>query len=329
MSDSRWSTTQANQWYSQQPWLVGCNFTPSTAINQLEMWQAETFDPATIDRELGWAASLGFNCVRVYLHDLLWMDDAQGFTQRISRYLEIASGHDIRTMFVIFDDCWDKHPQLGKQRAPLPGVHNSGWVQSPGDEVVVDPSTWGRLETYVKGVVGAFASDQRVLACDVYNEPGNGGLAERSAPLLQRAYDWSRSAKPAQPLTCGIWWSNQAITAVQVAESDIITFHDYEGVDHLRQQINDLRLHNRPLICTEYMARPRGSRFQTHLPVFKQERVGCLNWGLVSGKTQTCYPWGSQEGSAEPEVWFHDIFRSDGTPFDLAEAAFIRQTILR
>ena len=81
----------------------------------------------------------------------------------------------------------------------------------------------------------------------------------------------------------------------------------------------------RPLVCTEYMARTQNSRFATHLPIFKEENVGCYNWGLVSGKTQTIFPWGSPKGAAEPKLWFHDIFHKDGRPYDEAEVALIRK----
>src|SRR6516165_5212093 len=110
-----WTTEKANAWYKQQPWLVGCNFIPSTAINELEMWQAETFDKETIDRELGWAQGIGMNSVRVFLHIVPWQTDAIGFKQRINEYLFIANKHKIRTMFVLFDDCWNDNPQAGAQ----------------------------------------------------------------------------------------------------------------------------------------------------------------------------------------------------------------------
>ena len=101
-----------------QPWLVGCNFLPSTAINQLEMWQPETFDAATIDRELGWAESLGFNTVRVFLHDLPWNDDRDAFFKNVDKFLEIAAKHKIRPMIVFFDGVWDPDPQSGPQNRP-------------------------------------------------------------------------------------------------------------------------------------------------------------------------------------------------------------------
>src|SRR5687767_2190334 len=128
----RWTPQQANEWYAKQPWFVGANYGPATAINQLEMWQADTFDLATIDRELSWAKGLGFNSMRVFLHHLLWEQDPKGFLKRLDQYLEVSDKHGIGTMFVLFDSVWDPEPKLGKQREPQKGLHNSGWLQSPG-----------------------------------------------------------------------------------------------------------------------------------------------------------------------------------------------------
>src|ERR1700758_5513262 len=173
-AQDRWTEEQANAWYARQPWPVGANFLPSTAINELEMWQAETFDTATIDRELGWAEGIGMNTMRVFLHNLLWEQDPEGFKKRIDEFLTIAARHHIRPIFVLFDSCWDPFPKLGPQHPPIPGVHNSGWVQAPGAKILADSSQYPQLESYVKGVVGGFANDQRILAWDVWNEPDNG-----------------------------------------------------------------------------------------------------------------------------------------------------------
>jgi hypothetical protein len=321
----RWSAADANAWYAKQPWLVGCNFIPSTAINQLEMWQADTFDPKTIDRELGWAESIGFNCVRVYLHDLAWEADADGFKKRIDEYLKIASKHGIRTVFCLFDACWQPEPKIGKQPPPEPGVHNSGWVQSPAHKLVTAPKEWGRLERYIKDLVGSFGKDERILMWDIYNEPGNTGLNEKSLPLLKEVFRWARAVKPSQPLTAGVWYGNKVLNDYQLETSDVITFHNYNPADNLRKQIADLKKLGRPLICTEWMARTQGSRIETHLAIFKDEKVGCLNWGLVSGKTNTIYPWGSKKGAPEPKLWFHDLFRADGTPYDAKEVALVKK----
>lgn len=323
----RWPADKANAWYAKQPWLVGCNFIPSTAVNQLEMWQAESFDPATLDKELGWAASLGMNCVRVYLHDLAWQADADGFKKRMGRYLELADKHKIRTIFVIFDACWLPDPKVGKQPEPVPGVHNSGWVQSPAHDLVTRPKEWDRLKKYVRDVVGHFGQDERILLWDVYNEPGNSKLDERSLPLLEAVFSWARAAKPSQPLSAGVWYGNKTLNDYQLEASDVITFHNYNDAANLKAEIASLKKLGRPVICTEWMARTRNSTVETHLPIFKEANVGCLCWGLVRGKTNTIYPWNSPKGAKEPAVWFHDLLRPDGAAYNPAEAAvFLRLT---
>ncbi len=324
----RWETEKANAWYRSLPWLVGCNFIPSSAINQLEMWQAETFDMATIERELGWAAGLGMNTVRVFLHDLAWEADANGFKARLDRFLGCSAKLGIRTLLVIFDDCWNGNPRTGKQPEPVPGVHNSGWLQSPGVSAVNDPATWPRLERYVRDVVGTFRQDDRIVMWDLYNEPGNTQQNELTLPLLCKGFEWARAVEPSQPLTSGVWCENACLTTFQTEASDVITFHNYSDADNLISQIVKLRQYGRPLICTEWLRRGH-SDVATCLPVFHRERVGCCNWGLVSGKTQTIYPWGSTEGSPEPRLWFHDLLKSNGTPFNPEEIRLFKTLMKR
>jgi hypothetical protein len=342
----RWTEQAANNWYAQQPWLVGSNYIPATAINELEMWQADTFDPQRIDKELGWAESIGLNTMRVFLHDLLWKQDAKGFQKRIDTFLEIASKHHIKPLFVLFDSCWDPNPHLGKQHEPTPGVHNSGWVQSPGVSALEDPAQYPRLETYVKGVVGAFGKDQRVLGWDVWNEPDNtnGGSYKDAAnkvdlvlALLPQVFIWAREEHPTQPLTSGVWkgdWSSQEklspMERIQLEQSDVISFHNYDKPEIFEQRILSLQQYRRPILCTEYMARGNGSTFQGSLPIAKKYHVAAINWGLVAGKTQTYLPWDSWQHpyiNREPTVWFHEIFRTDGTPYKHEEVDFIRQMV--
>lgn len=319
----RWPQERAQNWYRQQPWLVGCNFIPSTAINQLETWQGETFDPHTIDRELGWAAGIGMNTARVYLHNLAWSQDETGFKDRVSQFLDIAQGRRIRPMFVLFDSCWDPEPKIGAQPQTRIGVHNCGWAQSPGARSELDPATWPELERYVNDVVGSYGDDPRVLMWDVYNEP-----VETALPLLEKAFQWVREAGPTQPVSSGLIGSDEALKTVaefQLRASDVVTCHHYGPEDELRTFLCGLTEHERPIICTEWMARTLGSRVQTNLHVFKELGIGCYIWGLVYGKTQTIYPWGSEEGSPEPALWFHDLFRADGTPFDPEEIEVFRE----
>lgn len=343
----RWSEDKANAWYAKQPWLVGANYIPSNAINELEMWQAATFDPARIDEELGWAESIGMNTMRVFLHDLLWQQDAKGFQKRIDQFLAIAARHKIRPMFVLFDSCWDPNPQLGPQRAPKPGVHNSGWVQSPGAKALQDPSQQPRLEAYVKGVVGAFANDERVLAWDMWNEPDNRnessyGKMEPAMKvqlvlaMLPNAFEWARAANPTQPLTSGVWegdWSTSdklsVMAKLQLANSDVVSFHNYSNPADYERRVKWLQRYNRPLLCTEYLARSVKSTFEGILPVAKKYKVASINWGLVAGKTQTFLPWDSWQnpytGGREPAVWHHEVFRTDGQPYRPEEVALLRQ----
>ena len=340
-----WTEEQANAWYEAQPWPVGANFLPSTAINELEMWQPDTFDPTTIDRELGWAEGIGMNTMRVFLHNLLWEQDAKGFQQRIDTFLTIAARHHIRPVFVLFDSCWEPFPKLGPQHPPIPGVHNSGWVQAPGAAVLNDPTQYPRLETYVTGIVGAFANDPRILAWDLWNEPDNGNDSSyaRGEPknkneiilgLLPQVFAWARAAHSTQPLTSGLWhgdWTSLAtmppLARVQIEQSDVITFHNYGWPENFEKVIKQLQQFHRPIICTEYMARGAGSLFDTVLPVAQKYRVGAINWGLVAGKSQTYLPWDSWQRpyvDHQPTIWFHDVFHPDGTPYRQREVEIIR-----
>ena len=325
-AQTRWTPAKANAWYARLPWLVGCNFIPSNAVNELEMWQADTFDPLLIDKELGMAESLGMNIVRVFLHNLAWEQDKTGFIKRINTFLAIADKHHIKVMFVLFDSCWNDDPKLGKQPEPKPGVHNSGWLRSPGTQVLADTTTWGKLEDYVKGVVGTFAKDKRVLVWDMFNEPSNSGYMDKVVSLLQKSFVWARAAKPTQPLTAGWWHDHPMSNEFMFGNSDVITFHNYSTPENLEKQILELqKKYGRPVICTEYMARKHKSTFEGCLPVLKKYKVGAINWGLVKGKTNTIYAWDEpMPGGEEPKLWFHDIFRPDGTVFSQQEVDFIR-----
>jgi len=344
----RWTREQAWEWYDALPWLTGCNFIPSTAINQIEMWSADTFDEETIARELGWAADIGFNTMRVYLHDLCWAEDADGFEQRIDRYLAIASDKGIRTLLVLFDDCWHE-PKPGPQPTPRPGIHNSGWVRSPGREILLDRSRWHALENYVTAIAKRFAHDPRVLAWDVYNEPTNLFLPSASLPddereaalaalqgeqdvlnqasidLLTNAFSWLRAAGVSQPLTAGIFYKNDALNAHLLELSDMVSFHHYQSGASLERFIGKLKGQGRPLLCTEYLNRRDGCTFESHMSVFQRERIACWNWGLVDGKTQTKYAWSDKAGDPENPIWFHDIFESDGTPHAPPEIDLIQR----
>ena len=321
-ASGQWSVKKANDWYKGQPWLIGCNFLPSTAVNSIEMWNKETYDPGTIDTELRWARQIGFNTIRVFIHYVVWEQDPEGLKQRMYDFLEIANSHGISVMPVLFDDCFIQDPVVGKQPGPIPGVHNSRWTASPGSKRK-QKDNWPQLKKYTTDIVGHFAHSSRILAWGMYNEPKDGSLE-----LVEQTIAWARSAQPDQPLTVGAFQTSFDNKVAQrlMEISDIVSFHSYDNIDVVKSKIDTCRKFQRPVICTEYMARSLHSRFETHLPVFKKEKIGCYNWGLVAGKIQTYMPWGSKEGDAEPKEWFHDIFRKDGTAFDLKEIALIKNT---
>jgi hypothetical protein len=342
----RWSEAKANAWYAQQPWLVGVNYVPATAVNTIEMWQADTFDPPQIDKELGWAENTGMNMVRVFLPYLLWDRDPAAFKQTIDTFLTIASKHHIRTILVLFDSCFDPRAKLGPQHPPIPGVHNSAWVQSPGGAALEDPSQYPHFKAYVQGVVGAFANDPRVLLWDIWNEPNNivpfyakyepKDKVKLELALLPQAFEWARSANPTQPLTSGVWrgggWSSTGQLAplerIQTEESDVMSFHNYGWPEDWEQQVEGLEHYHRPIICTEFMARGIGSTFDTILPIAKKHHVGANAAALVYGKIQSYLPWESWDHPyilSEPPIWFHDIFYPDGRPYRPAEIKLIRE----
>lgn len=351
--EKRWTEEKAWQWQDEFGWRAGTNFNPSTAINQLEFWQEDSFDLETIERELAWSSELGMTLHRVYLHNLLWDQDSIGFLQRLDAYLQKADQFNIKTMFVLLDDVWHPVPKLGIQPDPIPHVHNSGWVQAPGAEILGDSLRHDELKNYIKGVVNHFANDKRVIAWDLYNEPDNVATQPGrvdlevknkysfSYALLKKTVKWAREVNPSQPLTMGLWkgevshWGNldslRPLERFMIENSDIISFHAYEGDPEIvSKKIELLKGYNRPLVCTEYMARTNGSTFEKILPILKENQVGAINWGFVAGKSNTIYPWSSWNESFDsvPKTWFHDVYLPDKTPFSDKEIEFIKAQLL-
>ena len=339
----RWSVERAQGWHRAHRGLVGANYIPSNAINQLEMFQPETYDIRRIDAELAMARRIGLNTMRVFLHDLLWTQDRRGFLRRLVQFVTVAARRGIKPLFVFFDSCWDPRPALGPQRAPAPGVHNSGWVQSPGAERLGDRKYVGVLKEYVTGVMNQFRNDDRVLGWDLWNEPDNPATVYRKvertdkddlvAALLPQVFQWAREVDPTQPLTSGVWqgeWANPGkrsiIAGIQLDNSDVTTFHSYADPRGFEARIAELAPLRRPIICTEYLARSLGSSVEGILPIAQRLDVGAFNWGLVAGKTQTFLPWDSWDRpDPNPKVWFSDLLGPDGRPYRDSEIRAIRR----
>lgn len=353
----RWTEEEINAWADKRPWFVGMNFLPSNAVNWNEMWQEETFDLEIIDRELGLAQNIGMNTLRTNLPFIVWLYDRERFIKRIDSFLACAHKHGISVMLTLMDDCGfsGDHPWIGKQREPRPGVHNSQGAASPGRNVVVTKSQWPRIEEYIKDVVSAFKDDERVLIWDVYNEPTNGGIFSQNdeelqfdGPLMTMSYElckeaiaWVRSVNPSQPLTVGAWrkmkiklnlhedikFFDSEIDKLALEESDVITFHAYSPKEVINDVIKLLKPLNRPIMCTEWLARHVDSTVEDILPIFKEHKIGAYNWGLVNGRTQTHFPW-PVVAKANPDylkTWFHDLFHQDGSPYSEKEVAIFKE----
>lgn len=323
----KWKKEWAWEWYAGQPQIIGFNYVPSTAVNSTDMWQESTFDEETIRRELSWATRYRFNACRVFIQYIVWKYDSEGLKRRIEKFLEMAQAGGLRTLMVLFDDCKfdDRQPFLGPQLDPIPGVHNSRWTPSPGEQLSGQPEEWVLLEAYVKDVVTRFSRDERVLAWDLYNEPGNCGMGIKSAPLLCAAFRWCREANPMQPVTSGMWdtFSNPCDMAC-CEQSDIISFHCYYGIEKTEKLIFELKKLGRPLLCTEWLHRIMGSRIQSHLPVFARDKIGIFNWGFVNGKTQTHLSWDTCAPGPAQAIWQHDLLFSNRTPYDAEEMNMLK-----
>ncbi|MDR2850092.1 MAG: glycoside hydrolase family 5 protein [Verrucomicrobiota bacterium] len=326
---ARWTEERANAWYQSLGWMNGVNYIPSDAINYTAMWDKTSFNPDLIDKELALAQGVGFNCVRVFFQYLVYADDPQYFLDTLDKFLTICQRRGIRVMPCFFDDCAfgsDKDPVLGKQTEPVIGWYSWGWMPSPGHTMVKDSNTHPLLEKYVKAVLGRFGNDPRILIWDLYNEPTNGGLGARSLPLLKSLFAWAREMKPSQPLTTAVWNGNKELNAFLIENSDVISFHCYGTREKTAKEIQQLRQHNRPVICTEWMNRPVQSTVESVMPLLKEERVGSVLWGLVNGKTQTHLTWGFRpEKLPYNGPWQHDLFRGDFTPYDVREIEWIKQ----
>lgn len=366
----RWSTEKINTWYAEQPWLVGCNYYPATAINQIDMWQASTWDPERIDLELSWAAAIGMNTLRVYLHDLVWADDEQGLYQRMDQFLAICQKHGIRPGFVFFDDCHFPNPSLGEQPLPVKAYHNSAWLNCPARDLALRYAKGEatrrekkQLKGYVQKTMARFKDDERVLMWELYNEPGRGNdlegdmavtkvkrsIGDQSRQLVYDSWVWARAVNPSQPImSCTAGSIGKTNIKINRINSDLHSIHSYEDIAGLTQKVNEYKKDGRPVIVTEWLARDRGSTVQDCLPAMKKLNVGAINWGFVAGESATIWNWNSrtnaegkrrsvkqerEEGNVvkagepmpEPEIWFHDLFRLDGTPYDQNEIELFKE----
>lgn len=337
-ANGRWTAGRANEWYEDKEWPVGCDYIPAYAGNQLQMWDAATWNPEAVERELGWAEDLGFNSVRIFLHHKLWESDRNAFFSRIDEFLGIAERHGISTLMTLFTNGGSEDRYIGEDIQPVAGIHNSTWAQTPGRTIVNDPSKWSLVERYEKDVLKHFGRDRRIIAWCLYNEPEN--VPEcHTLPLLKKVFEWAREANPSQPVTATVitnpftrkvkYYERFPIISFVCENSDVISYHCYDPTEEHEAFLKMLEPFGRPVFCTEYMGRTRGCTFQSTLPLLKDHKVAAYSFGLVNGAMQCQYEWNPVTNgekvpfSEEPALWFHDILRRDGSPQYPEEAEWL------
>ncbi|MDV5169129.1 cellulase family glycosylhydrolase [Photobacterium rosenbergii] len=349
----QWSSEQAWAWHKEQGWLRGFNYLPRTAVNWTEMWQAHTFDLETIEQELTWSVEVGYNTLRTNLPFIVWQADRDGLHQRIDAFLAICERLQIKVMMTLMDDCGfsGDHPYLGQQKEPVPELHNSQAAASPGRNIVMEPSLWSEVETYVRDIVSTYQTDSRITIWDLYNEPTNRmifsldgehafdeAMETFSHQLMEKAFEWARDCDPVQPLTVGAWHAPSILDrSLPIFEhptdrralelSDIITFHAYLPLDLFAKAVEVVSAYERPMMCTEWLGRHAESYLHEQLPLFHEQQIGCYQWGLVKGRTQTHLPWPEikRSDSDYQSRWFHDLLHEDGTPYDQSEVDLIQK----
>jgi len=328
----RWSVEEINEWYIKQDWWVGFNYVPSNKVNQIDMWQAESWDPVIIDKELAMGEGLGFNVVRIFLHDLVYIQDPEGFKERFSDFLRIADSHGMRVIPNFFTNGGkEERRQLGKQPEEIPGTHNIHWARTPGQVIAHDPLKYGPLKTYIQDFISTFAEDERILCWYLYNEPWNNSIYQKKdVPnkvnpynLLVSVFEWARECGPTQPLTSCMYVDCCPTDAFLGENADIITFHCYKSPEILNDWIYKLEFFNRPVMCGEYMGRPV-SVFKEIMPILKENKIIAVSFGLTAGKPGFYNQWNSPPSDTMPEIWFHDILTAEGVPYDAEEVEFIK-----
>ena len=324
-----WSVEKANAWGEKNPWYCGVNYIPANAVNYTAMWDKTSFSPEVIDREMRLMKETGMNCARVVMQHAVYEDDPAYFLRTLDTFLGICAKYGVKVMPIFIDDCAfgvNTDPTVGRQPEPLEGWYAWAWSPSPGYSMVVDERTHGRLEKYVKEVMTRFRDDDRIFVWDLYNEPTNTPMPERSWPLLRKVFAWAREVGPSQPITSGMWNGNKELNDFLSANSDIITFHIYAPKAETERVTKEYLALGRPTICTEWMNRVAKSNILDILPFFKETHTGCMLWGLVNGKTQTHLCWGHRpEHMPYTREWQHDIYHGDYTPYKPEEIALIRK----
>lgn len=352
---AQWSKEKANAWYDARPWITGFNFYPSTTINQTEIWQEYDHERVFTDmgKELALAQSLGLNSLRTLFPFELWRVKPEVFFRHVDEFLTLCDSFGITVMPVLFDDCCTPRAQyqpmqFGPQPDPEPGYFGGSHVtcfensDEMGYNVTDDPGMEDVMRAYIHQLAEHYRDDPRIIMWNIWNEPGNSGRGSKSLPMMRKVFQFMREEDVSQPLTADVFAAmpgfpfpdeymkdpriESEIELAALELSDVITFHYYGDYVHTRNYIRSLQALGRPIICDEWLHRPMRSFIQTHLPLFKRERVGSYFFGFVNGKMQFNEPWEYLKVRQDMDfkLWMHDIFHKDFRPYDEEEIAVLK-----
>ena len=357
----QWTEDEIWAWYKEHDWISGFNYVPSTSLGGM-LYVLQEYDHENVfqkvKKEIELAASLGLNSVRVLLPFYLWRKQHDTFFKNLDEFIELLDNNGMTMMPILFNDCTVprsqyKEPILGPQPEPVPGFFdgtdaNSFDIETQtggniGYNEIDEPEMEPVVEQYVKELAARYGQDSRIIIWNVWNEIGNSSREDLSLPMLRKVFAWLREMDVSQPLTSELWgaqvngdsyytWLNDPhifgeVDKVSVELSDIVTFHYYGDYYHSKLFIQYLRQFNRPLINTEWMHRPLGCYMETHLPLWKKEKIGSYFFSLVNGKPQMHIVWDfiKPYPSVDQKLWMHDLFHSDFTPYDEGEIACLKE----
>jgi hypothetical protein len=292
--------------------MRGANYVPSYARNDVQLWL--DFDPAVIDRELGYAQRLRLNTVRVFLQFAVYEREPQRFLERFETSLALCAKHELRMMPVVFDSCFGEFPDLERYR-------DKDWMANPGQNRL-GQEHWPKLEQYVRDVVGGHQDDRRIVMWDVMNEPTCTSFNKPADKQLIFAFlehflEYVKQQRPRQPLTVG--WEHSSLIERVLTQTDALCIHNYRR--DLREDIRRVqelgRRHGKPVIVNEVVGRPQ-QPFSYVMPILREEKVGWCFWELMLGKTQfsrAVYP-------------YQGLIYPDATCFDASEVACVMDVSL-
>jgi hypothetical protein len=334
---ARWDKERAHDYMESFGTVVAVNYVPAYCYNYIQIWY--DFKEDVIRRELGWAKNSGINSLRMFLP--LFSFQEGGYWQEVKarfRKLVDIAGEMGMSVMITFQPNYMKVNQSAKPQAPYvefnPGRHKNHWQYPNSDfsSFQIYPLALREMYAMLDDIMAEYTGDKRIIAWDLWNEAP---YEERFT--LEYIFHHAREINPSQPLTA--CWEAYDI-------SDIVTFHNYTRPEKIAAEYaypgqgGSYPLHasiefipeleralsfDRPVLCTECLARTFGNNFEAILPYFSKYNIGFYFWGLCAGSAQYHFPWGWPEGSPEPKNWFHCILYPDGEPYREAEIDLLRQ----